>query len=68
MDINFYKYQGAGNDFILIDHRMSMPKDLDYGLIARLCHRRFSCPRPTRGRQRRASLRPGSKGQTARGW
>lgn len=41
MDINFYKYQGAGNDFILIDHRMSQPQNIDYKRIAELCHRRF---------------------------
>jgi diaminopimelate epimerase len=41
MDIHFYKYQGAGNDFILIDHRMSPLKDIDYNRIKLLCDRRF---------------------------
>nr|WP_121269690.1 diaminopimelate epimerase [Pedobacter schmidteae] len=41
MDIHFYKYQGAGNDFILIDHRMSPLKDIDYDRIKQLCDRRF---------------------------
>ena len=40
MTVKFYKYQGTGNDFILIDNRA-------YGLsnnrnaIEKLCHRRF---------------------------
>lgn len=41
MRIRFYKYQGTGNDFIMIDDRdKSFPAN-DTGLIARLCHRRF---------------------------
>ncbi|GGI28341.1 diaminopimelate epimerase [Pedobacter mendelii] len=41
MKINFFKYQGAGNDFILIDHTMSPLKNIDNNLIEQLCHRRF---------------------------
>lgn len=41
MDIHFYKYQGAGNDFILIDHRMSPLKNIDYNRMKQLCDRRF---------------------------
>jgi len=41
MKTSFFKYQGAGNDFILIDHTMSPLKDIDNELIAQLCHRRF---------------------------
>ncbi len=41
MNIKFYKYQGAGNDFILIDHRISPLKNIDNALVAQLCHRRF---------------------------
>lgn len=41
MDIHFYKYQGAGNDFILIDHRMSPLKEISYDRIKNLCDRRF---------------------------
>ncbi|TKC07729.1 diaminopimelate epimerase [Pedobacter frigoris] len=41
MDVHFYKYQGAGNDFILIDHRISPIKDIDYESIKQLCDRRF---------------------------
>ena len=41
MKINFYKYQGAGNDFILIDHTMNPLKNIDNDLIEQLCNRRF---------------------------
>lgn len=41
MNISFYKYQGAGNDFILIDHRVGPLKNIDNGLVKRLCDRRF---------------------------
>jgi diaminopimelate epimerase len=41
MQLNFYKYQGTGNDFILIDDRhLTFPID-DIGLIAHLCDRKF---------------------------
>ncbi len=37
----FYKYQGTGNDFVMIDNRpLQFPAD-DNELIARLCHRRY---------------------------
>lgn len=41
MNIRFYKYQGAGNDFILIDHREAPLKNIDTKLVAHLCDRRF---------------------------
>ncbi|HEY0897559.1 MAG TPA: diaminopimelate epimerase [Sphingobacteriaceae bacterium] len=41
MLLTFYKYQGAGNDFILIDNRLSITDHTDAALIQRLCHRRF---------------------------
>ena len=41
MKIKFYKYQGAGNDFVLIDHRESALKNIDTKLVAKLCDRRF---------------------------
>jgi len=37
----FYKYQGAGNDFILIDNRLQQFDHHQPELIARLCDRRF---------------------------
>ncbi len=40
--MNFYKYQGAGNDFILLDARRELPFALDDTTrIAALCDRRF---------------------------
>ena len=41
MNIQFHKYQGAGNDFILIDHRASDLKNIDHSLIKQYCDRRF---------------------------
>lgn len=42
MTIPFYKYQGTGNDFILIDQRQkTYLKKTDTPLIHRLCDRRF---------------------------
>jgi len=41
MNIKFYKYQGAGNDFVMISNLdNSFPKN-DYKLIEKLCDRRF---------------------------
>lgn len=37
----FYKYQGAGNDFIMIDNRENVFDSTNHKLIAKLCHRRF---------------------------
>ncbi len=40
--IPFHKYQGAGNDFVMIDQRQQSFVDLhDEALISRLCDRRF---------------------------
>ncbi|MDB5007901.1 MAG: dapF [Mucilaginibacter sp.] len=41
MKIPFYKYQGAGNDFILIDNREHVVNHQNPALIAHLCNRRF---------------------------
>ncbi|MEO9893355.1 MAG: diaminopimelate epimerase, partial [Aurantibacter sp.] len=41
MQFQFYKYQGTGNDFIMLDNRSNeFPKD-DYQLVARFCDRKF---------------------------
>jgi len=41
MQLNFYKYQGTGNDFIMVDDRLQTFPIEDIGLIARLCDRKF---------------------------
>ena len=41
MNIKFYKYQGAGNDFIMVDNRKNAVNHHDSKLIARICDRRF---------------------------
>ena len=41
MIIEFYKYQGTGNDFIMIDDRKNAFNINDYNLIAALCERRM---------------------------
>ncbi|NNJ88638.1 MAG: diaminopimelate epimerase [Eudoraea sp.] len=41
MELHFHKYQGTGNDFIILDNRsLQFPKN-DNNLVARLCDRRF---------------------------
>ena len=41
MNLSFYKYQGTGNDFIMIDNRdLLFPKD-NTSLVNRLCDRHF---------------------------
>lgn len=41
MEIRFYKYQGTGNDFIMVDNRgLFFPKS-NISLIHKLCDRRF---------------------------
>lgn len=39
--MDFFKYQGTGNDFVLIDDRAGTFPRTDQALIERLCHRRF---------------------------
>lgn len=41
MQINFYKYQGTGNDFIMIDNREGTFSKKDTKLVEELCDRRF---------------------------
>lgn len=41
MQIHFYKYQGAGNDFIVLDNRDNRYTQLSQAQIEGLCDRRF---------------------------
>lgn len=41
MKIKFYKYQGAGNDFILIDNREKIALELTTQHIKKMCDRHF---------------------------
>lgn len=41
MTIQFFKYQGTGNDFIIVDNRKSFFPKGDIQLISFLCHRKF---------------------------
>lgn len=40
MELTFYKYQGTGNDFVMIDNRLRTFDFPDQQTVARLCHRR----------------------------
>ncbi|MDB5233195.1 MAG: diaminopimelate epimerase [Hymenobacter sp.] len=39
--MQFYKYQGTGNDFVILDDRACQFDETDQARIAHLCHRRF---------------------------
>lgn len=39
--MEFYKYQGTGNDFVMIDNRLGTWDDLSIEQIQKLCDRRF---------------------------
>ncbi len=41
MQLEFYKYQGAGNDFVIVNDLQGQFKRDDYELVRSLCDRRF---------------------------
>lgn len=41
MNTTFYKYQGTGNDFVIIDNRSNVFPKNDTNLVALLCNRKF---------------------------
>ena len=41
MNLPFYKYQGTGNDFVMIDNRSSIFNKQNTNLISKLCDRHF---------------------------
>lgn len=41
MKLPFYKYQGTGNDFVMVDDRTNFFPKNDTKLVAFLCHRKF---------------------------
>ena len=42
MFIDFYKYQGTGNDFIIIDNRNNFFDGNNYDFISLMCERKVS--------------------------
>jgi diaminopimelate epimerase len=41
MILTFYKYQGTGNDFVMVDNRQNIFSKNNTKLVARLCDRKF---------------------------
>jgi diaminopimelate epimerase len=41
MNISFYKYQGTGNDFVILDNRNNQYDNLTGRQVKDICHRRF---------------------------
>ena len=41
MIIQFYKYEGTGNDFIILDNREGKYKAITTEMVKKLCHRKF---------------------------
>jgi diaminopimelate epimerase len=41
MQLRFFKYQGTGNDFIMVDNRTFIFNQQNSAVIQQLCHRRF---------------------------
>ncbi|MEP6675961.1 MAG: diaminopimelate epimerase [Ferruginibacter sp.] len=41
MKIEFYKYQGTGNDFVILDNRNGQYNGLDTKQVKSICHRKF---------------------------